>query len=489
MRKYGIIGLQTALIGVLSVALAFGAGFFEQGTAPSGGYPSAPTFTHVGTGSVTATDNISGTGSADLKNWRNAYINNSITGAGSGAISGYYVGSLKLTDNTALDNLVDGSYSATIKPKNVSGDNTGLLNNFANFMTSITNDANFGPSNVRVGYDALMNPTYGSQVGAWNTAVGYEALMKNTDGTRNTGVGYEALRENLVGSFNTAVGQHALQNTTGSENTGIGQGALLYNTSGEKNTAVGLGALQSKTAGDSNTGVGYKSMYQSDGGIYNTAVGASSLQLVTGDFNTAIGRNALVNVTSGASNIGIGYGAGPTTGTLNSTIAIGSGVVPTLEGEIIIGASNGIGSGTTVVQTTLRGDVKTGSTFSGGTPVYIVADNTVLTRSAHGNGSIVVMNDVAGKIITLPEITPYPSSMTADQVLIGASYTIQVWGARSVFIKPHAGEAIRLSGGTSELAAGVGITNDNTAGSEIRLVAYGWDSWLTMAPQGTWVSE
>jgi hypothetical protein len=51
--------LFLAVVLALSITpLVFGAGFFEQGTAPPGGYPSSPSFVHWGTVSGTATDNI-----------------------------------------------------------------------------------------------------------------------------------------------------------------------------------------------------------------------------------------------------------------------------------------------------------------------------------------------------------------------------------------------------------------------------------------------
>ncbi len=75
--------------------LVFGAGFFEQGQAPPGGYPSAPTFTHVGTGSLTATDNLAGTGATDLKNFRNAILTGTLSVTGLATLNGGAIG-----DNT-----------------------------------------------------------------------------------------------------------------------------------------------------------------------------------------------------------------------------------------------------------------------------------------------------------------------------------------------------------------------------------------------------
>ena len=108
-----------SFFGVLALiihAQAFGAGFFEQGTAPPGGYPSSPNFVHPGAQAFTVTDNITGSGGAtDLKNFRDGFFSRNITGSGSGTISGYAAGGLTIYGGAALDNLFDGSYTMTPK--------------------------------------------------------------------------------------------------------------------------------------------------------------------------------------------------------------------------------------------------------------------------------------------------------------------------------------------------------------------------------------
>jgi hypothetical protein len=110
---------------------------------------------------------------------------------------------------------------------------------------SIINGLNIGrgggniDSNTRVGFNALLNNTTGSQ----NTAIGFNALNNNTTGSQNTAIGRDALLNNTTGINNTAIGRVALlNNTTGSDNTAIGRDALFSNTTGGRNTAIGLNA-------------------------------------------------------------------------------------------------------------------------------------------------------------------------------------------------------------------------------------------------------
>ena len=56
--KKTLATVYAGILGILISSFALGAGFFEQGTAPAGGYPSSPTFVHWGSQSGTATDNL-----------------------------------------------------------------------------------------------------------------------------------------------------------------------------------------------------------------------------------------------------------------------------------------------------------------------------------------------------------------------------------------------------------------------------------------------
>ena len=72
-------------------------------------WETAPTFTHVGARSLTVTDNADGNGTADLKNWRDAYINRNIIGNSTGYIQGYSFGSASYTDNGYFNDLITKS--------------------------------------------------------------------------------------------------------------------------------------------------------------------------------------------------------------------------------------------------------------------------------------------------------------------------------------------------------------------------------------------
>lgn len=138
-----------ALIAFIISAQVFGAGFFEQGTGPPGGYPSSPTFVHVGTASLTATDNITGTGTTDLKNFRDAYITNNIIGSG-GAISGYKniigdntgrvsdyaIGAAGFTDN-GFFNVVKYKDGPAINPVGFGADNSGVTDTTATLQSAV----------------------------------------------------------------------------------------------------------------------------------------------------------------------------------------------------------------------------------------------------------------------------------------------------------------------------------------------------------------
>ena len=100
MKKFLAV-ISAATFPVLVCSLALGAGFFEQGQAPPGGYPSSPNFVHPGTQALSFTDNADGSNTADLVRWRDAYINRNIIGGG-GAISGFTI------DNSLIN--IDNAY-------------------------------------------------------------------------------------------------------------------------------------------------------------------------------------------------------------------------------------------------------------------------------------------------------------------------------------------------------------------------------------------
>jgi len=73
----------------------------------------------------------------------------------------------------------------------------------------------------------------------------------------NTSLGYQTLLNNTTGTENVALGYISMRsNTTGAANVGIGSGALLDNTTGLDNVAIGATAGVSNTTGRRNTFIG-----------------------------------------------------------------------------------------------------------------------------------------------------------------------------------------------------------------------------------------
>ncbi len=175
-----------------------------------------------------------------------------------------------------------------------------------------------------------------------NTAVGDDVLILNTSGEYNTAVGNYALDSNTTGSYNTAVGYQSLSNIiTNSANTAIGYQALTKSDSAGYNTAVGYQALRDNTKGFYNTSVGSLSNPNNISGSYNVGCGLHSLKRnTTGNENVAIGHLALEINIAGSYNTAIGYDAGPTSGSLTNTIAIGNTAKVTASNTAVIGNSS-----------------------------------------------------------------------------------------------------------------------------------------------------
>jgi hypothetical protein len=100
---------------------------------------------------------------------------------------------------------------------------------------------------------------------------------------------------------------------------------LYFNTEGYQNTAVGSSASWHNTTGNNNTAIGYWALYNNTLASYNTAVGYSAL------FNSTIGRY----------NTGLGYKAGPDSGNLWNSTAIGAYAEVTTSNSLVLGGING----------------------------------------------------------------------------------------------------------------------------------------------------
>lgn len=268
-----------------------------------------------------------------LKNNTTGYYN---TGMGFDALSsnttGYVntaYGVLTLTDNTtgssnvgvgqyALEHNTTGNYNTSLGVGALAWNTTGS-SNVAVGINALINTAT-ASNLVAIGDSSLLNNTAG-----YNTALGSKTLLSNTTGTQNTALGYQGLYTNTTGTGNTAAGHEALYSNQGGQyNAALGWEALYANTSGTENIASGAIALFSNTTGNYNTGSGLGAMY------YNTS----------GSYNSANGVEALMNNTTGTYNTALGAFAGPATGNLTNTTAIGYNATTNASNSVAIGNSS-----------------------------------------------------------------------------------------------------------------------------------------------------
>lgn len=218
-----------------------------------------------------------------------------------------------LSNSTISD---DGSIVGSTLPWSLSG---GVE------VRGSTTSSQFG--NTGVGDNACDSVIPNDPVnGIANTCIGYKAGTSITTGYLNTFVGNTAGVFTGAAFGNTAVGHQALyENLTGNSNTAIGYDALVFQDLGDGNTAVGDHALQGTAdtvAASHNTAIGYFAGSANNTGQRLTLIGAST-----------VGTD-LFNATA------LGYGA---TVTASSTTVIGN---------------------TSVVTTTLRGNVNGFSTMT-----------------------------------------------------------------------------------------------------------------------------
>jgi hypothetical protein len=109
---------------------------------------------------------------------------------------------------------------------------------------------------------------------------------------------------------------------------------------GTGNTAIGSSALVGDTTGVDNTATGEEALGKNTTGQYNTAAGVVSLVLnTTGSSNTAVGVDAVYQNTTGNYNTGIGFGAGPLSGNLSNTTAIGAWSATYKSNTLILGGT------------------------------------------------------------------------------------------------------------------------------------------------------
>lgn len=242
-------------------------------------------------------------------------------------------------------------------------------------------------ANTAVGESALGNTTtgsYNSAVGAnslftnttgqWNTAIGVHSLNFNTSGTYNTGIGYYAGYSNRTGVGNVALGAVSLRdNYRLDDMIAIGRNSLLVDTSGSGCIAIGKSTLMSNYNGGSNVAIGYNALQNTNNGAKNVAIGYQAGYTATySEKNTLIGCFSGYSLTSSNSTntfIGYssGYNAGQKVNAVNST-AIGNEAYTTASNQVVIG-------NTSVTETILRGNTKSGA-FQSGVITQTIIDST-----------------------------------------------------------------------------------------------------------------
>ena len=328
---------------------------------------------------------------------QSAHAQNSYPATGDALIHGLTIGAgpgIYDTVNTVLGrkalpsntsgwaNVAVGYYTLS---SNTSGsENTAVGFNALTFNTGGTGYS--GNNNTAIGYNSLSANTLGQAnaalgscamlwmtSGNYNTACGTAALESNStgngnvavgngamqyaSGNSNVAVGYQSLLSGSSASNIVAVGDSALLNNTASFNTAVGSKSLVSTTSGAYNTALGYQSLYTNTTGYANMASGYEALYSNQTGANNAAYGMDALFLNTGNNNTATGAytlyyntsgisntayglEAMLNNTTGSYNTGVGTLAGPTTGNLTNTTAIGYDAGVSASNSVVIGNSS-----------------------------------------------------------------------------------------------------------------------------------------------------
>ena len=249
---------------------------------------------------------------------------------------------------------------------NVSSNN----NTFTGYMAGWSAEAGDNTfTGMQAGFNnivGLMNTFTGSGAGAanlsdYNNFTGFQSGVANTSGTANTYDGFETGFWGETGSYNAYFGNMAgWSNVIGSNNCAFGSTALYLATS-DYNCAFGTAIFPALTSGSGNSGFGYAAGNNLIDGIDNSLFGnATGANLYHGSNCTAVGAS-LVFLTDDDDQVNLGgtftkMKFAPaatlplwstrlhTTGTTVAAAAIGSVIVNTYEGLLLIksvGSVNG----------------------------------------------------------------------------------------------------------------------------------------------------
>jgi len=367
------------------------------------GYTDSDVDTHLNTGTASASEVLSWTGSdydwVAVSGYTDAdvdtHLNTSTAASGevlswNGSDYDWVTGGGGATD---IDGLSDG-YSVGFSVGLGSGalaNDDGTNNYNTAIGASAGNLTSTGSDNVFIGGQAGDTVT----TGRWNTVIGRSADVTSGGTQLATAIGYLAIASNST----VAIGDNA--KASGANQVAIGsEAAKNTNSSATNSIAIGREAGQYVRAAD-NISIGYRSIYGLGSfnvtGAGNVAVGTSTGEdLSTGTYNFLGGYLSGANLTTGSNNVALGKGAldAATTGGRNVAIgqdAMGLGVATSANGDnVAIGfrAGNLITSGTNNVAI---GNGALDAATTGGRNIAIgqaAMGNGVLTNSSGDNVAI-----------------------------------------------------------------------------------------------------
>lgn len=271
----------------------------------------------------------------------------------------------------------DASGNATWQP--LLADNLG--NHTASQALNLQSNALVGSgsdlgSAVGIGVRADGGLNIGQNAIGFNVCVGYLSGENNLSGLGNCFIGVGSGQSNIGGTENSFFGYRSgTGNTTGNQNVFVGAYAGNSNISGSNNAFVGYGVGNQLTSSGFNTFIGNLSGE-------NTTTGAGG--------NTFVGYWSGRNNTTGSNNVAIGRNAGPTTGGLINTTAIGFQAKVSRSHSLVLGDTAAsvlinVGIGTAAPQTRLH---VVGTTRTTNLQVTSgAASGRVLTSDASGNAT------------------------------------------------------------------------------------------------------
>jgi hypothetical protein len=311
-----------------------------------------------------------------------------------------------------------------------------------------------------VGLDSLAAAVPGES----SVALGTEALADAT-GFGNVGAGDQALKAVGAGQLNVGIGHAVARAAVGIQySVHIGGGASILREGGDHNVFVG-GAADALHAGSGSrsVGIGWQVLSYSTASD-QVAVGASALlNASTGGKNTALGGEAGTGLTTGERNLIAGYQANVEP-TVSGAVVLGSGLVATVDDEVMIGRATGRRF-TTMGAVALRR--RTGDTFddwylagagndaASGAGNFAAAPEAL--RDVDGGTFLVAIGQSAARLLTDAE----------NGVFIGAGASVgRVGGDRMVMIGANA-DSSHSGSGADSVGVGYGVLIYSTASDQV----------------------